>query len=67
MKSLTYLFVALITGPFAVGQADIKPAADFQTAIHFFDYDAKEPLDVHDKVIEQFNGGTLHDITYTSP
>jgi dienelactone hydrolase len=67
VKLLTYLLLLFITSPFAWGQADTKPAADFQAAIHFFDYDAKQPLDVHDEVIEQFNGGTLHDITYTSP
>ena len=67
MKLLTYLLVLFINSPSAWGQADAKPAAEFQAAIHFFDYDAKQPLDVHDKVIEQFNGGTLHDITYTSP
>jgi dienelactone hydrolase len=67
VKLLTYLLVLFINSPSAWGQADAKPAAEFQAAIHFFDYDAKQPLDVHDKVIEQFNGGTLHDITYTSP
>jgi beta-lactamase class A len=48
-------------------QKTAKPAPDYQTASHLFDYDAKAPLDVHDKVIEEFDGGTLHDITYTSP
>jgi beta-lactamase class A len=50
--------------------ADQKTAnatPDYQTALHLFDYDSKAPLDVHDKVIEEFDGGTLHDITYTSP
>ena len=40
---------------------------DYQTVLHLFDYDSKAPLDVHDKVIEEFDGGTLHDVTYTSP
>ncbi|PYK08447.1 MAG: hypothetical protein DME65_14075, partial [Verrucomicrobia bacterium] len=39
----------------------------YETAFHFFDYDAKAPLDIHDKIIEGFDGGTLHDITYASP
>jgi|GEM_PF-102647 len=43
-----------------------KAAPDYETAAHIFDYDAKIPLDVQDKVIEEFDGGTLHDITYTS-
>jgi beta-lactamase class A len=48
-------------------QKTTKATPDYQTALHRFDYDSKEPLDVHDKVIEEFDGGTLHDITYTSP
>ena len=67
MKSLIYLLVLFVTCPFAMGQTDTKPIADFQASTHFFDYDAKQPLDIHDRVIEQFNGGTLHDVTYASP
>jgi len=48
-------------------QKTAKATPDYQTALHLFDYDAKAPLDVHDKVIEEFDGGTLHDITYKSP
>src|SRR5206468_3793940 len=44
-----------------------KATPDFQTASHLFDYDAKTPFDIHEKIIEEFNGGTLHDITYASP
>jgi len=44
-----------------------KPATDFVAADHLFEYDQKQPLDIHDKIIEEFTGGTLHDITYTSP
>src|SRR3982751_1718824 len=36
-------------------------------AAALFDYDLKAPLDIHDKVIEEFDGGSLHDITYKSP
>jgi hypothetical protein len=67
VKSLIYLLVLFVTCRFAMGQTDTKPIADFQAATHFFDYDAKQPLDIHDRVIEQFNGGTLHDVTYASP
>jgi beta-lactamase class A len=44
-----------------------KTTPDYQSAVHIFDYDAKTPLDVQDRIIEEFDGGTLHDITYTSP
>jgi dienelactone hydrolase len=35
--------------------------------LSLFDYDAKAPLNVHDKVIDEFDAGTLHDLTYASP
>jgi len=44
-----------------------KTASNFETAAHLFDYDARQALDIHDKIIEKFNGGTLHDTTYMSP
>lgn len=61
--ALTLIFAATLT----YAQTDSKSSADFQAAAHLFDYDAKQSLDIHDKVIEQFDGGTLHDISYTSP
>jgi dienelactone hydrolase len=44
-----------------------KAEPDFQSLTHLFDYDAKQPLGLQDKIIEEFADGTLHDITYTSP
>jgi dienelactone hydrolase len=67
MKSLTCTFAFFLVMGLAAGQSDPKTTADFQTAAHWFDYDSKLSLDTHDKVIEQFDGGTLHDITYASP
>src|ERR1700761_2333135 len=32
-----------------------------------FDYDAHQPLDMHDKVVKKFACGVIHDITYASP
>jgi beta-lactamase class A len=51
----------------SAAQNSAGAAPNYQTALHLFDYDAKAPLDIHDKIIEEFDGGTLHDITYTSP
>jgi beta-lactamase class A len=48
-------------------QSTGNPAPDYQSAVHIFDYDARTPLDIQDKIIEEFDGGSLHDITYTSP
>jgi hypothetical protein len=42
-------------------------STDFNSVIHLFDYDPKQALDLQDKVIEDFDGGTIHDVTYTSP
>lgn len=67
MKSLVHSLAFFLIVGFAAGQSDKKVTADSQTAAHWFDYDPKQPLDVHDKVIEQFDGGALHDITYASP
>ena len=61
MKSLTCTFAILWIVGFAAGQSDRKTAADSQTAASWFEYDSKLPLDIHDKVIEDFDGGTLHD------
>jgi beta-lactamase class A len=47
-------------------QSTANTAPDYQSAVHIFDYDATTPLDVQDKIIEEFDGGSLHDITYTS-
>src|SRR5207248_394273 len=41
--------------------------SDYQTTFHLFDYDAKAPLDIHDKIIEEFDGGSLHDMADVSP
>jgi len=51
----------------AVGQIEVQPAGDSQSVVHLFDYDAKQPLDIHDRIIEESSDCTLHDITYTSP
>jgi dienelactone hydrolase len=62
-SSLTLVLVAAL----APAQTGNQPATDLQAVTRLFDYDTKQPLDLHDKVIENFNGGTLHDITYASP
>jgi hypothetical protein len=39
-----------------------QTTSDFQSLAHLFDYDTKQPLDLQDKIIEEFPDGTLHDI-----
>ena len=59
--------VLLLLAASFVAQTQTKPSTDYQAASHLFDYDAKQPLDIHDKAIAAFDGGVLHDITYASP
>ena len=47
--------------------ASAETSPDFQSKVALFDYDAKQPLDIQDKVIEEFDEATLHDVTYNSP
>ena len=60
--------VAEVAESFVSAAQNIATAtSDYQTTFHLFDYDAKAPLDIHDKIIEEFDGGSLHDMTYISP
>jgi hypothetical protein len=45
-------------------QTAAKPAADVLAAAHLFDYDAKPPLDIHDKIIEKFDGGPEGEVLF---
>ena len=66
MRCIRCLLLVLLSCPSLLAQSTRKEAID-PAAAHLFDYDAKQPRDVHDKTIEEFEGGTLHDLTYTSP
>jgi dienelactone hydrolase len=66
MRYLSCLLTLVLVAASAAAQTGSKPATDGDAG-HLFDYDAKQPLDIHDRIIEEFNGGTLHDISYTSP
>ena len=58
--------VSVISTPSAA-QTKSASQTGFEATARIFDYDAEQPLDVHDKIIEEFSDGTLHDITYASP
>src|SRR5437667_6123474 len=66
MRYLSCLLTLVFVAALAAAQTGSKSATDLEAA-HLFDYDAKQPLAIHDRIIEEFKGGTLHDITYTSP
>jgi dienelactone hydrolase len=67
MRYRICILVLLATYPLGAEQNEAKPASDSQAATRLFDYDAKQSLGIHDTVIEEFSGGTVHDISYLSP
>jgi cephalosporin-C deacetylase-like acetyl esterase len=68
MLRITGSFLVLFCISSTAGpQNSSAPAPDFEWARHYFDYDATQPLDVQDKVIQETSDFTIHDITYASP
>lgn len=67
MRSLFSVLAVLLSSSFLVSQIKVAAPAGLESLTRAFEYDAKAPLDIYDKVIEEFSYGTLHDITYTSP
>jgi dienelactone hydrolase len=57
-----FLFFSLLTVGAAVPAEQIS-----SKTVHLFDYDAHQPLDLHDKILKDFGCGVIHDITYASP
>ena len=66
MRSAAFLLI-LMCVCFSAGQTPTTVVADFDNLSRQFDYDSKQPLDIHDSIVEDFGEGTLHDITYASP
>ena len=64
MRTLPALVALAVLG---ATSARTQTTPDFQSLVHLFDYDNKLPLEIQDKVIEEFPDSTFHDITYTSP
>jgi hypothetical protein len=67
VRHFLWLTVLAISAAARENDPPLGAPPDHETASHLFDYDAKKPLDIHDQIIEEFDGGSLHDITYTSP
>jgi dienelactone hydrolase len=67
MRHVRCVVMLLLLCILGAGQTGAQPAADFQAIAHLFDYDAKQAPDIHDRIVEEFGDGTLHDITYISP
>ena len=64
-----FLLCALIifAGHPSFAQTKTPASTDFNALTHLFDYDSKPALDPQDKVVEDFDGGAIHDVTYASP
>jgi dienelactone hydrolase len=67
MHRLSWVLVFSFMSAMVAAQTESTPEPEFQSVARAFDYDAKQALDIKDKIIEEFSAGTLHDITYTSP
>jgi len=65
-KCVLMFFLISVQAAGPTERPELRPANDFQSVIHHFDYDSRQLLDVHDKNIEEFSDGVLHDTTYTS-
>jgi dienelactone hydrolase len=58
----------ILAGLACIATAQTAPNTfDFQSAIRLFEYDSKQPLDIQDRVIQETNRFTIHDLTYASP
>jgi dienelactone hydrolase len=68
MRALSFFSILLLASTLTPGrQVETKSAGEFQTLARLFDYDAKQPLDIHDEVVEETSDAVIHDITYASP
>ncbi len=66
IRTLSSLLMLVMLASVAAAQNSPR-SVDFQSAAHLFDYDVKQPLDIQDKVIQETNRFTIHDLTYASP
>jgi dienelactone hydrolase len=57
------ILLSLLTAIAAAAPAE----RDLSRLVHLFDYDSRQPLDIHDKTLKDFGCGAIHDITYESP
>lgn len=67
LRTCWFLVVLVVASCVAAAQSSSDAAWNFQSAIHWFDYDASQPLDIQDKIIQETNDFTIHDLTYASP
>jgi dienelactone hydrolase len=53
--------ISMVAGAAATAKLDLNEQA------RLFVYDSHQPLDIHEKVLKDFDCGVIHDITYKSP
>ena len=61
------LRIGLLLLNFLTVAAAAPAERDLSKLAHLFDYDSRQPLDIHDKTLKYFSCGVIHDITYVSP
>jgi dienelactone hydrolase len=61
------LLTACARPVWTVAQKQTKSVTDLKSLSRRFDYDANQPLDIQDKIVEQTPDAVIHDITYASP
>jgi dienelactone hydrolase len=66
-RRLLFTSLLLFAWHFLSAQTKTPSSTDLDSVIQLFDYDSKQALELQDKVIEDFAGGAIHDVTYTSP
>lgn len=63
---LSLIVLSLTAGIVLVASAGAQ-GIPFEQRARLFDYDAKAPLDVQEKSVEEVEGVQVHDLTYASP
>jgi len=64
---LVRIFISLLLVSFLTESTAAPMERLSSKTVHLFDYDSRQPLDIHDKPLKGFDCGVIHDITYVSP
>lgn len=67
MNALKCFVVLFLGSVFVAGGLDAGPSNASNSPDSLFNYSDTQPLNIHDKIIEDFGAGELHDVTYQSP
>jgi cephalosporin-C deacetylase-like acetyl esterase len=65
--TVAFLYITGVALQLVLAQGCAEAVTDFQDSTRLFDYDAKQNLDLQDKVIQETAEFVIHDLTYASP